>query len=474
MKEIINFQLEVFDLSKINPLVSRYKLYIAYASEPANNYIFSEDVLNSMSQTIKGCPVVAGFMNKKDGSLLGGHESDLALNKDNTISRTPTPIPVGFAAYDLDCWWEEYKGRKYLTTFIYIWDGRFPELSNLSERSIFQSMEVAIDETQEGKFKKVTEAYALGLCLLENVEPAFKNSTIQKFSTFDEIDINPLKKEYESFSKQLENEEGDKVIKEAIEKFSLNSEQIREILRNGLSEHKYKSGDYEYCKYYVDSYDAEFVYVYDCEDGKTYSLKYSINDLIATIDAETKIEVIHGGFIPVGQKTEETMAKEDCENKEDMSSNEYVDNEAMNNLNDKSAEDNKELVNENKDEVIASLKTELSTTQEKMSQVEKDNSNLIEENSKLKEFKASIEKQNRDFEVESTLSEVSNSLPKDEIEAFKLSAENFTLENIDVWKNEVKAKAYNFSKGIPEKKSFIKVGLPVSDKPKRSSRLWDD
>jgi len=83
LKETINFESEIFNLSKINPLVSRYKLYIAYAEEPANNYKFSEDVLNRLSSTIMGCPVVAGFMNEKDGSILGGHEDDLALDENN-------------------------------------------------------------------------------------------------------------------------------------------------------------------------------------------------------------------------------------------------------------------------------------------------------------------------------------------------------------------------------------------------------
>lgn len=636
MKEIVNFQSEIFNLESINPLISRYKLYIAYPDEPAKNYIFSKDVLNKMSETIKGCPVVASFMNNKDGSLLGGHESDLALNEKNQLVRSPTPIPIGFADYSVDCWFEEYKGRQYLTTYIYIWDGRFSELSNLSERNIYQSMEVFVDEEQQGQYKIVKEAYAIGLCLLENVSPAFENSTIQKF-TFSDInsEINQLKQEYEQIINQqniqneqqeqnnfsednntnenketneseekksieidnskdssvsgkwenpeselyepileasnktelineayliheegyddspstklkyphhvikdgklvvhfigvqaayarakqqgltgepinhierhykelelnMENfskESGD-VIKEAVEKFNLNSDQIREILRNALSEFKYNCGDYEYSKYYVDCYDAEYVYVWDNEDDRTYRLTYDITEMVATINMESKEEVIRGNFIPVSQAnqeneqmsenttTEEMSTSEEEKNKEteEMSSNEFVDNTAMQELNDKAAETNKELSSEQvnnaetetneKDVLIASLQEEMSTMKEKMSKLESDLTSFSEENTKLKEFKASIQKQNKNFEVETTLKEVMDVLPKEDIDAFRASSENFSLENIDAWKNEVKAKAFNFSKNI-EKKPYIQVGLPVSEKPKRGTGLWD-
>lgn len=656
MKEIVNFQLEIFNLSKINPLVTRYKVYIAYPDEPANGYIFSKEVLLSLSNTVLGCPVVAGFMNNEDGSLLGGHELDLALDQNNKVKRTPTTIPVGFASYDQPCWFEEYKGKNFLTTFIYIWDGRFPELENLSERTIFQSMEVAVDEEFDGKYKIVKEAYALGLCLLENVNPAFEFSTITKFS-LDDIgskinlltsEFNQLKQEYENFSKpnnnpnlntnfsvdsdklgesnfikidnskdsstdgewsapgatQLdklleasnhtslikeaylivdgndsdnlsindvhylhhvikdnalvlhvsgvqaafsrakqqgltgepidhikrhyeelglnmdnfsefnltledykyifsdtnnnqEKEVNEEVIKEALEKFSLTARQIDEILSNALSEYKYKYGEEEYRKYWVRTYDDELVYVCDYEDDKTYSFKYTIVDNIATIDMESKDEVIDGGFISVNKKeiVVEEMAKEEiCSEElptEEMSSNEYVDNPAIQALNDKSAEDNKELADENlenpeevnaseseeksedKDTVIMSLKQEISELQEKFSKMETNMNVCLEENDKLKKFKIDIDKQNKEFSVETTLKEVQNILPTEEMEACRLSAENFSLENIDIWKNEVKAKAFNFSKGIPEKKPFIQVAFPNSNKPKGGKGLWD-
>jgi hypothetical protein len=309
--------------------------------------------------------------------------------------------------------------------------------------------------------------------------------------------INHIERHYKELELNMENfsKEGDEVIKEAVEKFSLNSDQIREILRNALSEFKYNCGDYECSRYYVDCYDAEYVYVWDNEDDKTYRLTYNIAEMVATINMESKEEVIRGNFIPVSQAkqeneqmseqnlSEEDMAKKNCsENTEEMSSNEFVDNTAMQELNDRAAETNKELSSEQvnnaetetseKDVLIASLQEEMSTMKEKMSKLESDLTSFSEENIKLKEFKASIETQNKNFEVETTLKEVMDVLPKEDIDIFRVSSENFSLENIDAWKNEVKAKAFNFSKNI-EKKPYIQVGLPVSEKPKRGTGLWD-
>jgi len=509
LKEVVNFQLDISDVSKINPLISRYKAYLAYPDEPANGYVFSKDVLMNLSYSLLGCPVVAGFMNGKDGSLLGGHSGDLAIDQNNKVKRTPDPIPIGFSAYDQQCWFEEYKDREYLTTFIYVWDARYPELENLSERTIYQSLELAIDEQQEGQYKIVQDAVALGICLLENVSPAFEFSHIEKFSLIDlgskldslTSELNQLKQEYEDIIKfsntqtntqeqNLIKEEGEDLIKEAVEKFSLNSNQIREILNNFLSQFKYQNGDYEWNKYWVNCYDETYVYVDDEETYKTYRMTYDITDNVATVDIESAEEVIRGGYIPVGKPEQETATlsedeegkeEEEQDNKEQVneSSNANVDPLAMQELNEKSAEENEQLANENlevtdeSENIIAGLKTQLSEMEEKMSQMQADMSVCMTENEQLKEFKKNIENQNKEFAVETTLKEVQESLPPDEIEACRASAEQFSLENIDVWKNEVKAKAFNFSKGISEKKPFIQVAFPTSDKPKSGTGLWD-
>jgi predicted DNA binding CopG/RHH family protein len=80
----------------------------------------------------------------------------------------------------------------------------------------------------------------------------------------------------------------------------------------------------------------------------------------------------------------------------------------------------------------------------------------MSENQTLKEFKADIESKQFAFEVESTLADVSKTMPKDEIEKAKEDSVNFNINTIDAWKNKTKAIAFSF---VGDKK--------VEDKPKR-------
>ena len=106
-----------------------------------------------------------------------------------------------------------------------------------------------------------------------------------------------------------EKEEEKVVLKENEEKvqlkFGLNSSQIREILNNNLAQYKYKCGDCEWGKYYVEAYDEEFVYVWDCEDSINKSMTYTLVENVASIDIASAQEVISAGYMPVGTKEDE-------------------------------------------------------------------------------------------------------------------------------------------------------------------------
>lgn len=472
MREIISFSTKFESLEKVNPLVTKYRINICVPDKAVKGYVFSKAVIESMSSTVKGAGVYAYYFESE--KQLGGHENDIVLTK-HGYKRTGEPVAYGFSDPYQEPFWMEKDDEQWYTTFCYLWSGRNPHIEEVLQNPVWQSMEVAVDDEKDQLGNKIVkEALFLGFCLLQGIKPAFEGSTIEKLSLpVTDEEINLLKQEYENLMilSETTKEEGDSVIKEAVEKFSLNSEQIREILKNGLTQYKYNISDYEYNKYYVDCYDAEFVYVWDCEDGKTYRMTYVIAEMIATIDADSKEEVIRGNYVPIEKPAEVTI-------EEDMSSNEFVDNNAAQELNDQAAEQNKELSKEQMEsdedkEKLASLSDESEQLKQKLSQLESANSDLAEENTKLKEFKLSIEKQNKDFEVETTLKDVIGILPQEEIDVCRMSAENFSLESIDAWKNEVKAKAFNASKNISGKKSYIQVGLPVSNKPKRGSGLWD-
>jgi len=562
LREVINFSTKFESLEQINPLITKYQINMCVPDKVAKGYIFSKSVIEGMSNTIRGAGVYAYYFENEE--QIGGHEDDI-VKVSRGYRRTGEPIPYGFSDPYQEPFWMEINGENWYTTYVYLWTGRNPEIEEVLKKPVWQSMEVAVnDELDSNGNKVVKEAIFLGFCLLQGINPAFEGSKIEKLSlpiSLDEIDL--LKQEYEQFSNQnqldlqvdtdlesiqLSNNENNKdnldtndlttlnintsneieefsnnntnnqekevneeVIKEAVEKFGLNSNQIIEILNNAMSEYKYGANSWR--KYWVYSFDEIYAFINDSEDEKMYRFKYTIENNIATIDLNSKEEVIHGGYEVVGQKIEqmseeaetkelstEEMSKSEVECAEQTeevteSSNEFIDNPAMQELNDKSAEDNKELAGENlenpeevnasedvsmseteeedKDTIIMSLKQEMSDLQEKFSKMESDLEVYINENTKLKEFKASIEKQNKEFAVETTLTVVLSILSSEEIDSCRLSSEKFSLDDIDIWKNEVKAKAFNFSKGIPEKKPFIQVAFPTSDKPKSGTGLWD-
>ena len=215
MNDTIKFSIDMTNPEKINPLITRYKCYICTPDEPANNFIFSKDVLTKMSNTILGCAVVAGFMNNEDPSIVGGHEDSLAPAGNGLIKNTPKPQGIGFADPYVPCWFEEYKSKEFLTCYVYLWTGRYPELDNLAKRDIHQSMEVQADYTEDKQYKIVTDAIVLGLCMLENVEPAFEDSTFVKFQKLDnesiQKDINSMKEEFNKIHKQIENGKKDDI-----------------------------------------------------------------------------------------------------------------------------------------------------------------------------------------------------------------------------------------------------------------------
>jgi len=640
LKDIINFKSKFSELETVNPLITKYRINICVPDVPANNYIFSKEVIEGMASTICGSGVYAYYFDKYD--QLGGHSDDVIKTPYGYV-KTPQTQAYGFSDPYKMPYWMKIDGENWFCADVYIWTGINPEIEDILNNSVvYQSMQVAVDEEQEGQYKVVKDAVFLGFCLLQGIEPAYIGSTITKFSLDDiglkidtlSTELNQLKQEYDSIMKfsddkkqkiEIDNtkdsatdgewsnpgkklyepileasnkislineaylihEDGyedspseklkyphhvikdntlilhisgvqaafsrakqqgltgepinhikrhyeelglnmdnfsefnltledykyifsdtnnnqEKEVKEKVNeevKFSLNSDQIREIFRNALSEYKYIEGIYEYNRYYVETYDAEYAYIYDYKDQKTYRMAYQITDNIATIDIESAKQVISDGYMLVGQEQEtaqmsengEEVKTEETTEEVNASSNEFVDNPATQELNDKSAEDNKALAEENlenpeevnaseievvnesddKDTIIMSLKQEMSDLQEKFSKMESDMNTYMTENTQLKEFKASIDKQNKEFSVETTLKEVQNILPSEEMEACRLSAEKFSLEDIDIWKNEVKAKAFNFSKGIPEKKPFIQVAFPTSDKPKSGTGLWD-
>jgi broad specificity phosphatase PhoE len=101
----------------------------------------------------------------------------------------------------------------------------------------------------------------------------------------------------------------------------------------------------------------------------------------------------------------------------------------------------------------------------------------LAENEQLKSFKQGIDDQRFQFEVEKTLKEVENSMPVEEIDKSREEAKKFSVDNLNIWQNSVKAKAFTFSKDTKKSKKEVEEfprwgNLTNVDKPK-SKYLWE-
>ena len=104
-----------------------------------------------------------------------------------------------------------------------------------------------------------------------------------------------------------------------------------------------------------------------------------------------------------------------------------------------------------------------------------DNKAYMAENEELKKFKAELEGQQKTFAVNETLKELSASvlLPEEVREEMRADAENYTLTNIEAWKNACKAKSFDFAIRMPKNQGVIEVGLPFGGATKKPKSLWD-
>lgn len=93
----------------------------------------------------------------------------------------------------------------------------------------------------------------------------------------------------------------------------------------------------------------------------------------------------------------------------------------------------------------------------------KKNKVYMEENEKLKEFKSKVEAKNKEIEIMATIEEIEKKVivPEEAKEEMIKEAENYSIENIDEWKTECKAKSFDFA--IRSDKNVTKVGMPHSE-----------
>ena len=248
--------------------------------------------------------------------------------------------------------------------------------------------EMAKDEKKEEKLE-VDES--------SDEDTYMEDESDKKFDDDEDED----KKENEEEDKDDESDEEDMECHKDFE--SLTVEQKYEVFRSAVRESLDGCG-------YLESFDDEYLYVYDYCEGYTYRYEYTLNGTTATIDKESKTRVMRGGYVEFEAYEDETEKNEALE----------------------------------------------------------------KENCELKEKLAAYETAEKEKSVEAILSEVRDVVPAETVAELREKSANYSLDNLSVFENEVKAIAFEaVANQVKESKySFHRMSINTEISKKTSKYGW--
>lgn len=288
-------------------------------------------------------------------------------------------------------------------------------------KSVFQKLEDGWEDGKEGSLgypvmeKKGDEVVYNRAGLASAKAYAEKNNETEVLSKLKEIykhlDLSWDNEEIKNRKKEGEGME------EKVE-FSLNSSQMFDAIGSAIGGIKYMNGDYECRKYYPEAYDESYVFLCDCEEGKTFKFPYVLNDNLITINFDEKVEVIRGGYEEVGKQ-------------------EHEEHEELEN-------------SQNVDETVEELKNKCSDTETKFAELEEKYKAMETE---LTDCKNDLSKYKRDEELSemtNMLNEFSHCFAEDELTAMNSKMSDMTKEEFT---KEIDNKAIEYAKKKKETKS---------------------
>ena len=173
---------------------------------------------------------------------------------------------------------------------------------------------------------------------------------------------------------------------------SLTVEQKYEVFRSAVKESLNGCG-------YLETYDDEYLYIYDYCENNTFRYSYTLDGTNCTIDVDSKTRVMRGGYVEF-EEYEENNTKFEA---------------------------------------------------------------LEKENCELKEKLAAYETAEKDKSVEAILSKVIDVLPAERIAELREEAVNYSLDNLSVFENEVKAIAFEIVADQVKGKKYSFERMPVNE-----------
>lgn len=221
-----NNQVEIINVSSINPLISKCQIKVCYTGENRNGTVISKDVATTIANSLPGSPIV-GFFNEEKADF---EEHNRIIDITHGFDLKELTKAYGFVDPSAKIWFQIFIDdneveREYLLTEGYLWTGQYPEAQKIMQSGKGQSMELdqetlkgnwAEDENTGREFFIINEAIISKLCILgDDVEPCFEGANITPTAQFSLNDnfFDSFKLMMSEF-KELINQGGDKKMTE--------------------------------------------------------------------------------------------------------------------------------------------------------------------------------------------------------------------------------------------------------------------
>ena len=286
--KILSFNSMVSDYEIVNPEFARVKVYVCYDGKNRNNSYIDKDVLQKMSNTIYGIPMVAEY--DEDNNCFKGHGGKLEIS-DEGIEFIQTTVPYGFVDPKTPIFYEEVveldgiTKHNYLCCYAYLWYKRYPEvesvLRNQENKKIGQSMEINVTsyDIDEDGCCIIKDGYFSALAML-GVEPCFESACVT--SKFSKESDSIWEEMISSFKKYSENDKGGSIVNKEYENEELD-ETEEDFKKKKCSEEEDDEFKKKKCS---EEEDDEFKRK-KCENEEDYQAKYEeVNSELISLKAK--------------------------------------------------------------------------------------------------------------------------------------------------------------------------------------------
>lgn len=165
-------------------------------------------------------------------------------------------------------------------------------------------------------------------------------------------------------------------------------------------------------------------------------------------------------------KKEKVMMSEDTEQKEENMAKDSEDSKAESE--NMTCGSGKNMEDDDNDEDYAKKMAEF---EEKMKEKDEKIKNYEAELESLRKYKKEREDADKNFAIESVIADVIDIMPKEEIENFRSRAKDISFEQVEGFKNEIKARALDFAVNN-DNKYENRMAVQNNEENKNKPRFW--